>query len=556
MQSFPISRRTVLKAGGAAAALLAMPAVAVARDSGRTVRYRLRAAVSEHRIGGRTVETWTYNDSLPGPLLRARVGDRIVVDFENHLPEATTIHWHGVEVPALQDGSSISQQAIQPGETYRYEFTALTASLFWYHPHANTNAQVERGLYGALLVEDPDEQRILGVRSGDEHLLILDDVLLDEHGIAPPFPSDPLDNAIAHFNGREGNVLLVNGRTLPEITVRNDTPQRLRLVNVANSRLMRVSFGEGQRVWRVGGDGGLLESPVEVPSIGMVMHPGGHGGGHGGHEAMVSDPDLSRGVLLTPGERADLIWIPSGENQDVVTLHWHDWPRGDHGAEYAPDGSIRITHDPTDGAAPPEPLARFRLAGQPSPHADTYRPPATLRNVAPIPTDGAPIPVTMGHGLPDADGNVVFFMHRGPSGPKPFAALTPDDVATVAPEEVRVIEVTNLTMGAHNFHLHGFFFQLIETRFFDMDTPANNRTIPADRVENKDSILIPPRPGAAMRSRSVTRLAVRFDETGREGQIEAYGKQPAAGRSGGWLMHCHILEHSASGMLSFVQVRS
>jgi FtsP/CotA-like multicopper oxidase with cupredoxin domain len=89
-----------------------------------------------------------------------------------------------------------------------------------------------------------------------------------------------------------------------------------------------------------------------------------------------------------------------------------------------------------------------------------------------------------------------------------------------------------------------------------MDRPENNRTVVAPYRENKDTILIPARPGAAMRSRTVSRLAVSFDDSGREGLIDAGGKEPTADQSGGWLMHCHLLEHSDSGMMSFVQVKS
>lgn len=569
-----LSRRDFIRSGALAGAVLLLPGTSWAGPtSGRTVRYRLTASASTHRIAGRTVDTWTYDGSLPGPLLRAQVGDRVVVDVVNDLPEPTTVHWHGVELPATEDGSSISQAPIAPGATHRYEFVALAPSLHWYHPHVDTNVQVERGLYGGFLIEEPGQTRRLGVLPQDEHVLLLDDVLLDEDGIAPPFPHDPLENAVVHFNGRRGDVLLVNGEQRPRLRTRNGTPVRLRVVNVANSRFMRLSFGEGQAVWLVGGDGGLIESPVLVEPIGMV-EPGDHGGGghgggmHGGmdgdmdgdmnggmHGGMVSDPDLSKGIMLTPGERADIVWVPTGARGEVLTVETHDWPRGDHSASYGPDGSIVIGHDPMDGARPPVPLFDVELLGQPDPAAGSYAPPTRLRTIEPIPTDGAPITVTMGHGPPDASGDVTFFMQRGPGGPMPFPALTPEDVETVRPGEVRLIEVTNLTMGAHNFHLHGFFFQHVETEYVDMDAPENNRVVPAERLENKDSILVPGRPGAGMRSRSIVRLAVRFDDTGRVGGIEAYGKDPTADRSGGWLMHCHLLEHSDSGMLSFVQVR-
>jgi FtsP/CotA-like multicopper oxidase with cupredoxin domain len=87
----------------------------------------------------------------------------------------------------------------------------------------------------------------------------------------------------------------------------------------------------------------------------------------------------------------------------------------------------------------------------------------------------------------------------------------------------------------------------------DMDNPENNYTEAAPYREIKDTILLPARPGARGRSRTVIRLAASFDDTGREGELEAGGKVPTANTSGGWLFHCHILEHSARGMMSFFQ---
>ena len=82
----------------------------------------------------------------------------------------------------------------------------------------------------------------------------------------------------------------------------------------------------------------------------------------------------------------------------------------------------------------------------------------------------------------------------------------------------------------------------------------NNYTVPATHMENKDTIFLPKRTGARGRSRTVTRLALHISDEGREGQVVASGKAPGEETSGGWLFHCHILEHSARGMMSFLQV--
>ena len=295
---------------------------------------------------GIPTKVWTYNGGIPGPTLRGKVGDTLVVDFYNELPDETTIHWHGMEVPANMDGSHIAQLPVPSGGYFRYEFKLLHAGLFWYHPHIRTNVQVEKGLYGALLVEDPEENRDLGLPA-NEHILVLDDILLDADGrVADPFPTDPLENAATQLNGREGNVLLVNGVTQPLAKIRRGKPHRLRIVNAANARFMRVSI-PGHTLYRIGGDGGLLESPLALEPIELVPDDGhdGHmtvmaaasGDMHGEGMPMISDPDLSKGILLTPGERADVVFTPHGKGP--LSLEWHDVARGRHSTFYKGDGA-------------------------------------------------------------------------------------------------------------------------------------------------------------------------------------------------------------------------
>ncbi|MDX1547729.1 MAG: multicopper oxidase domain-containing protein [Rhodothermales bacterium] len=482
---------------------------------------------------GPRTPVWTYNGGTPGPTIEANVGNTLVVHFLNLLPEETTVHWHGVDVPAHMDGSNISQEAVPPGGYFRYEFPLLRAATHWYHPHIRSNEQVEKGLYGALIIRDPAEDQALELPE-NEHVLILDDILLDDHGrVAEPFPSDPLENALMQLNGREGNTLLVNGRTNRRARVRRGVPQRLRLVNASNSRFMRVSI-EGHRMWRIGGDGGLLEAPIEILPI-----------------EQTPEPDRSRGLLLTPGERADVVFTPL--TPGPIDVEWHDVDRGRHSVFYMPNGNIGIGDADDDGARPPEVLMTFIATGPPG--GDEYVPPAALRTLSAINAAGAaPIPFMFGHTPPNGDGDVTFFVQMKNGMPNPFPQITPADAPMVEVGETRIWEINNLTGGDHNFHPHGFSFQLIETQYVDMDNPANNYTVPAPYLENKDTILLPKRPGAKGRSRTITRLAVTFDDTGREGQVLASGKVPGSDTSGGWVLHCHIFEHSTRGMMSFLQV--
>ena len=122
---------------------------------------------------GRIVTAYAYNASIPGPELRVREGDTVRVTLINALPEATTIHWHGVPVPNAMDGvPGVTSPGVAAGGRFTYEFTAPAAGTYWYHPHANSAAQIARGLYGALIVEpekpeyDRDFTLIVGEMGG------------------------------------------------------------------------------------------------------------------------------------------------------------------------------------------------------------------------------------------------------------------------------------------------------------------------------------------------------------------------------------------------------
>jgi len=392
-------------------------------------------------------------------------------------------------------------------------------------------------LYGAIVVRDPAEDRDLGLPECD-NVLVLDDILLDDNEeITDPFPTDPLENAATQLNGREGNVLLVNGRSGMTAKLRRGVPTRLRLLNVANARFMRVSI-PGHRLWRIGGDGGLLEEPISIEPIDMIADPDDPA-------EMISNPDPSKGLLLTPGERADIVFTPTGKE---IRLEWHDWARGRH-TTFDTGTGIGVDHDHHDGKHHPITMLNIKLNGRQE--SVEWLPPLTLRDIEPIDTTGADTwPVMFGHTPPDANGDVVFFAQRPGM---PWWMVTPADAHTATVGETKIWMVVNMTGGDHNFHTHGFHFQPLAVRYID-EAIGRDETVPWPYLEDKDTVLTPKRPGAFGSSRTITMLAVRFDETGREGQIEAVGKVPGPTTSGGWLFHCHLLEHTARGMMSFFQI--
>ncbi len=501
---------------------------------------------------GTATRGYAFNGISPGPSIEGKVGDTVIVHYRNDLPEGSTIHWHGVEVPANMDGSNIAQGEVPTGGTFRYEFKLLRAGTFWYHPHFATAQQVEKGLYGAIVVRDPSEES-LGLPQREVTMLI-DDVRLDEQNqIAPFVPADPLDSAdpleraVEILNGREGNVLLVNGQEMRTHYVRRGVPERWRIINPANSRFMRLSI-PGHRLVRVGGDQGLIGAPEWHDPIELVPYPIQP-------SRLISDPDPSKGVLLVSGERAEVIFTPLAEVGTELYLEWHDLQRGRHSAEYDDEGNIVLGHTLPDGIQPHQRLLRIVVEEGVSDPVE-YVPPPVLRPTSPIDTaEAKPIVATFGHSLATPEGDITFFAYMVDGDPRPFPMLTAEEAPTVFVGEKRVWEIVNMTEGIHPFHQHGFTFQPFEIEYIDMDRPENNRIVPIDTVEDKDSVAVPPRPGFVRgRSRTILRAAVHYDDTGREGQVAASGKEPGDGTSGGWLFHCHVLEHATAGMMGFFNI--
>jgi FtsP/CotA-like multicopper oxidase with cupredoxin domain len=119
-----------------------------------TKEFHLTAEVARWEIEpGKVVDAWTYNGMVPGPTFHLNVGDKVRIVVRNNLPESTSIHWHGIQVPNDQDGvSDITQDPIKPGTTYTYAFRATRQMVGWYHSHHDGTKQVTSGLFGAFII--------------------------------------------------------------------------------------------------------------------------------------------------------------------------------------------------------------------------------------------------------------------------------------------------------------------------------------------------------------------------------------------------------------------
>jgi FtsP/CotA-like multicopper oxidase with cupredoxin domain len=247
----------------------------------------LTAAPVTLELAGRPVTTWAYNGSVPGPLVRVRAGEVLRARLDNRLPEATTIHWHGVALRNDMDGvPGVTQPPVQPGGHFTYEFTVPAPGTYFFHPHVGV--QLDRGLYAALVVEDPDEPG----RYDREAVVVLDD-WTDGLGPSPAaimaslqrsggMSMDAIMQAMTGpaaggpLGGAGGEVAypryLLNGRP-PEdpatLAARPGQRLRLRLVNAAADTAFRVALG-GHRLQVTHSDGYPLD-PVTVDTLVMGM---------------------------------------------------------------------------------------------------------------------------------------------------------------------------------------------------------------------------------------------------------------------------------------------
>ena len=241
--------------------LIALPTLVQASTATR--RYQLTANKSNVSFDGKGEETslWLYNKTTPGPLLKARRGEIIEVEFINRLDHPSTIHWHGIRNINEMDGvPDLTQAAVEPGETLTYRFPVNDAGTFWYHAHQKSWEQVARGLYGALIVLDDNEK----FEDERDQLIVADDWLLDKN--------DQIDTAslgnLGHWShgGRLGNALTINGSFSPSIETASQGQVRLRLLNAANARVLSFALNDKLPMKVISVDGSPCE-PFEVGEV-------------------------------------------------------------------------------------------------------------------------------------------------------------------------------------------------------------------------------------------------------------------------------------------------
>ncbi len=429
-------------------------------DDGPTHDYTLTAAPAVlPMLDGRPLAVWAYDGQVPGPILHAVVGERVRVHFTNRLPVDTTVHWHGVRVPNAMDGApGVTQAPIHPGESFDYDFVPKDAGTFWFHPHLRSSEEIERGLFGVLIVADrnpPPYSR--------DAVWVLDDWRLGPDGAIDPHFVTPHD--LMH-DGRWGNVVTVNGHVHETLEVRPGERVRLRLLNTANGRVFAPDF-----------------SPLHAEVIAV----------DGMYAARPLPPT---GFELAPGNRLDLdVTIPPDAGGTTLTI------------------LDRFTGTPF-------PLASIHVGGEPI---------ATPRFASPA---HATVPSwTHALAVPPAHTFELNAQRGGPYG----IAWTLNGAAYVAPtgfdpddhshhgsvpfarDRFQRVRFVNASYRLHPMHVHGMFFKVLARNGVAVDEPYWRDTTLVHAQETVDVGLVPLDPGQ-------------------------------------WMLHCHILEHAESGMMTTVVV--
>lgn len=415
------------------------------------VEYQLTASEFDWEIKpGKTITAWGFNHQVPGPVLKAKKGDTLVVQVKNNLPEPTMVHWHGIRLPATMDGTGEVQQPILPGESFEYRFVVPDAGTFWYHSHQNETVQMERGMYGGIIVEGEDDPAVDGDR-----ILVIDDMKLSprngfkQHGF--------FGRWIERHDGREGSTNLMNGKEALTMHMNAGQTERWRLVNAASARYFKLSL-DGKPFRVIATDGGLLEFPRTETEL-----------------------------LITPGERFDILAGPfeEGENFSIVSLPYNRVTMLKAKRQHY--ATMHVGERKTSVAAIPERLIEIK---------DLTSKAAPVNRKVKLSVDPS-----LKRGIDFTVNGELHCLDK-----------------PVMVGDLQVWEVSNTSLMDHPFHLHGFFFQVLE----------ENGMAPAYKAW-KDTYNLKPR--------STIKIAWLPDN-----------------RPGRWMYHCHILEHHAAGMMAHFEV--
>jgi FtsP/CotA-like multicopper oxidase with cupredoxin domain len=217
-----------------------------AADGAKEFHFTAERVMWEPVHGHPRVLAWTLDGMVPGPTIRVTAGDHVRITITNHFPEATTLHWHGLEIPANQDGvPGVGQDPIQPGQSFTYDFTIPLDNVgtYFYHSHYDDLVQVSGGLYGAFIV-DPKAgtpEAAQAIQADQEYLQVISEL---------------------------GGYYVINGKSFPDtqpMHVKHGQTIHVRLINIGE--LIHPMHMHGHFFTLVAQDGQMLANPQRMDTI-------------------------------------------------------------------------------------------------------------------------------------------------------------------------------------------------------------------------------------------------------------------------------------------------
>jgi multicopper oxidase len=402
-----------------------------------TVDKAFAPAETDIDLGGVPVRTWAYTGRLPGNEIRLRKGERLRAAVTNKLPADTSIHWHGLAIVNEMDGvPPLTQSPIPAGGKFTYDFVVPDAGTYWYHSHVGT--QADRGLYGPLIIEDPDEK----TDYDDELVLVLDDWIdgtgtnpdqvlenLRKTGMKPTAPGGPGVSPTNPLGGDGGDVtyphFLINGRVPADPDARDYRAGqriRLRVINAGSDTAFRLAVPDA------------LLNVIATD----------------GYPVM---PAQTRSVILGMGERFDATFTVD-KSVPVVAV-----PEGKQGHAQL---NIRVANAPTTVKV--------------DTFVDAVRNEIPLDTARLVPTPEVTLPVKTPDQLIEARLSGPGTGYTWPFDGRLYDP-TKDGIGVKRDQRVRV-RMINESMMFHPIHLHGHTFQVV----------GDNGPL-----ARKDTVLVPPK---------------------------------------------------------------
>ena len=372
-------------------------------------RISLVAQINNVEIANNSIEMFNYNSMFPGPLIEAQKGDTLLISYANKLDETSDITFHGIS--QHEDDTQVI-----PNDSFDYKVVLNTSGLFYYH--SSIKGQLSRGLFGAILVHDH--------LSYNEKVLVFSTIKISE------------SSALSTYN--ETSLYLTNGVHNGSITCHKGVPLRLRMVNCDSDEIMKISI-ENHDILKIGGDQGLNEKTL-----------------------LIKD---GNSLILTPGERLDIIFVPRANKIRILTKE-----------------AVLVTLNASEreNISLDIPISFQTLKKI---HVDACTP------VIPI----------------EYSSNSIYSVNGIAT---PLRSLVEKDAPIVFENSIYLMEITNPLQEENNFYIENYTFQHIDTIFIStIDSNIVSDRIINKTIENKDTIYIPPRPGDKY-SKTVVRLAIEF----------------------------------------------